>query len=202
MCQDIEEYVELANKRMYGGLFGMIGELESATSIQVDLRRKEQEIFYYDKIPGTHYCLVEDIRLIPRHILELSQSSIKEISQMANNLKPYCEEIFLNFVSSHFYPELRPLAFNFPTTVNVALDEANEYEQKNFCIRKFIDILGYLPVYYQRKEFTRTIWTNPNLSKVIELKKQQLLMAISKNTQHSLRMLPESSRISPSTAPA
>ncbi len=99
---------------------------------------------------------------------------------MASQIKPYCEDIFLNFVSAHFYPELRPLAYNFPTTTNIAVDEANEYEQKNFCIRKFVNILGYVPVYYQRKEFSGEIWVNPNLPKVIELKKQQVLMAISK----------------------
>ena len=46
------------------------------------------------------------------------------------------------------------------------------------CVRSFIDILGYLPLYYQRKNWNGTIWKNPNLGKVIELKKQQLIMAI------------------------
>lgn len=72
------------------GLFGLIGEKESLNSIQVDLRRKEEEIFYYDKLEGNHFCLVEDIRVIPRHILEVSQSTIKEVTMMANKMKPYC----------------------------------------------------------------------------------------------------------------
>lgn len=33
-------------------------------------------------------------------------------------------------------------------------------------------------MYYQRKNFTEKIWVNPNLDKVIELKRQQLIMAI------------------------
>ncbi len=103
---------------------------------------------------------------------------------MAKDLKPHCEEIFLNFVSSHFYPELLPYAIKFPTTVHIDLDEQTEYEIKNGCIRKFIDILGYVPVYYQRREFTGHLWTNPNLQKIIELKKQQLTFAISQKADH------------------
>lgn len=76
----------IAKGKTISGLFGVIGEKESLNSIQVDLRRKENELFYYDKLEGNHFCLVEDIRLIPRHILELSQSNIKEVVMMANSI--------------------------------------------------------------------------------------------------------------------
>ena len=53
-----------------------------------------------------------------------------------------------------------------------------EFEQKCTCLRKMIKILGYVPVYHQRKGFNKTVWVNPNLGKVIELKKMQLIMKI------------------------
>jgi hypothetical protein len=75
-CQDLQEYLALANLRAVSGLLGLVGEVESSTTIQTDLTRKEPEIFYYDKIEGNHYSLVEDIRLLPRHFLELLHSPI------------------------------------------------------------------------------------------------------------------------------
>jgi hypothetical protein len=122
-CQQMKDAMALAKGKTISGLFGVIGEKESLTSIQVDLRRKENELFYYDKLEGNHFCLVEDIRLIPRHILELSQSNIKEVAMMANSIQPHCEDIFLNFVSAHFYPELRPTGASFQSSINVESDE-------------------------------------------------------------------------------
>lgn len=76
-------------------------------------------------------------------------------------------------------------------------DEFVEYDAKNVCIRKFIDILGYLPVYYQRKEFEKQVWVNPNLPKVIELKRQQLMMVLATSVQTSPRGLAEPGSVSP-----
>jgi len=45
-------------------------------------------------------------------------------------------------------------------------------------MRKLINFLGYVPVYNQRRGFTKEVWKNPNTEKVIELKKQQLLMQL------------------------
>lgn len=42
------------------------------------------------------------------------------------------------------------------------------------CIRNFIDVLGYLPLFYQRKVFNREIWRNPNFEEVVELKRVAL----------------------------
>lgn len=42
------------------------------------------------------------------------------------------------------------------------------------CIRNFIEVLGYLPLYYQRKVFNREIWKNPNFEEVVELKRVAL----------------------------
>ena len=81
---------------------------------------------------------------------------------------------------AHFYPELFPLAFSFPMSTNVALEEMEEFEQKCVCSRKMMITLGYVPVFNQRRDFNKTIWVNPNLGKVIELKKQQLIMEINK----------------------
>ena len=48
-------------------------------------------------------------------------------------------------------------------------------------MRKMINVLGYVPVYNQRRKFEKTVWKNPNTGKVVELKKQQLIMEINKN---------------------
>jgi hypothetical protein len=95
---------------------------------------------------------------------------------------PFCEEIALNFLAAHFYPELLPLAFNFPTSSHIDLDEMEEFDQKCACVRKLIGVLGYVPVFNQRRGFAKTPWANPNLPKVIELKKQQLLIEIRKGS--------------------
>lgn len=34
-----------------------------------------------------------------------------------------------------------------------------------------MDALSYCPLYYIRKGFNKTIWQNPNLAKVIEMKR-------------------------------
>ena len=47
-------------------------------------------------------------------------------------------------------------------------------------MRKLINILGYVPVFNQRRNFNKEVWRNPNMEKVVELKKQQLLMELEK----------------------
>ena len=50
-------------------------------------------------------------------------------------------------------------------------------------MRKMINILGYVPVYNQRRKFENKVWKNPNTGKIVELKKQQLIMEINKNNK-------------------
>jgi hypothetical protein len=50
--------------------------------------------------------------------------------------------------------------------------------KKTLCVQNFISTLGYLPTFYQRKGFNKTVWTNPNIRMVISLKKGQLNMKI------------------------
>ena len=50
-------------------------------------------------------------------------------------------------------------------------------------MRKMINVLGYVPVYNQRRKFEKTVWKNPNTGKVVELKKQQLIMEINKKNK-------------------
>ena len=92
MCQDLEEYVALANVRAVSGIFAPIGETESSTTVQADLTRTpEDQIFYWDKVEGDHYSMVEDIRLIPRHLIELGDLPIPEVQQMKGVLNHWIE---------------------------------------------------------------------------------------------------------------
>lgn len=86
-----------------------------------------------------------------------------------------CEEIFINFVSAHFYPELRPSIQIFNSPFKSRINNQETDKKKSKCLRSYIDILGYLPLFYNRKEFTKTLWVNPNLSKIVQLKKFQLI---------------------------
>ena len=103
-CQDLKDYIDLANVKSVSGIFGLMGEEESTATIQTDLKRVEDQIFYYDKREGDHYSLVEDIRLIPRHYLELANSGIKEVVEMRKVINYFSEDIFFNFLVAHFYP--------------------------------------------------------------------------------------------------
>lgn len=88
-------------------------------------------------------------------------------------MDPICEELMLNVVAAHFYPELRPKSMKFGNSLNIFKEEARK---KTVCVQKFISTLGYLPTFYQRKGFNKTVWTNPNIKMVISLKKGQLTM--------------------------
>jgi hypothetical protein len=107
---------------------------------------------------------------------------------MRNQTTPVCEELFLNFVVSHFYPELRPSFEVFNTSV--AKEAASDSDQrKSKCLRAYIDILGYLPLFYHRKEFAKNVWVNPNHAKIVELKKFQLIGELEKAKQGERRVL-------------
>lgn len=64
--------------------------------------------------------------------------------------------------------------------MNIAFEEQEEFDYKCVGMRKLINILGYVPVFNQRRNFNKKVWKNPNEEKVIELKKQQLIMEINK----------------------
>jgi hypothetical protein len=71
-------------------------------------------VFDYDRNNAySMFQMVENIRIISRHTIELSQSAITEVALMANELPPVCEEVFINFVASHFYPEIKSKYFSF-----------------------------------------------------------------------------------------
>jgi len=40
-------------------------------------------------------------------------------------------------------------------------------QKKSICIQHFIQILGYCPMFYQLKEWKKTIWINPNEIKIV-----------------------------------
>ena len=79
----------------------------------------------------------------------------------------------MNFVAAHFYPEMRSKIFKFKSKLT-PVDFFKTSTAKVGCIRNFIDVLGYLPLYYQRKVFNREIWKNPNFEEVVELKRVTL----------------------------
>lgn len=91
---------------------------------------------------------------------------------MANHT-PICEEIFLNFVVAHFYPELRSRLNKF-TNKLPSVEFSKTAGIKSKCVRSFIDTLGYCPLFYQKKIFNEKIWKNPNFNQVVELKKVSL----------------------------
>ncbi len=79
---------------------------------------------------------------------------------MANHT-PICQEIFLNFLQAHFYPELRSRTKEFDHKLE-PINFMRTNMAKTNCIKQFIDILGYCPLFYQKKFFNKQIWRNPN----------------------------------------
>jgi hypothetical protein len=63
-------------------------------------------------------------------------------------------------VASHFYPEIKNRCFPFAYKLPVDNSEKSMSE-KNMCVKRFISILGYCPLYYQKKLFNVTLWRNP-----------------------------------------
>ena len=49
-----------------------------------------------------------------------------------------------------------------------------EEAERTNCVKQFIDILGYSPLFYQKKIFNGKLWKNPNFDRVVELKKVAL----------------------------
>lgn len=93
---------------MTGGIAPLVGESDQTSVVTVDNSKKSFDLMFgYRTGKFSHYQIVENIRLISRHIIELAESPILEVTLMRNNLPLACEEIFLNFVAAHFYPELR-----------------------------------------------------------------------------------------------
>lgn len=86
---------------------------------------------------------------------------------------PLCEEIFLNFVAAHFYPELRSRLNKFASKLPL-VEVGKVPGLKAACVRTFIEILGYCPLFYQKKVFNGKIWKNPNFDQVVQLKKVAL----------------------------
>jgi hypothetical protein len=152
----------------------LVGEFEQTSVITVDNGQKNLERYfnYGQNLKLNHFQIVENIRLFSRHTLELAQSSIREVRLMANHT-PICQEIFLNFVLAHFYPELRSRINKFASRLP-PVDVYKTAAVKSKCIRSFIEILGYCPLFYQKKIFNGKIWKNPNFNQVVELKKVAL----------------------------
>jgi hypothetical protein len=45
--------------------------------------------------------------------VELAKSEITEVALMSKEVSPACEEIFMNFIASHFYPDIKNRYFSF-----------------------------------------------------------------------------------------
>lgn len=58
------------------GLIPLIGEIKMTSTVSVDLTTKS--IFKYERVSDQrHFALVENIRLISKHFLEIAQASLR-----------------------------------------------------------------------------------------------------------------------------
>ncbi len=72
---------------MVEGLTPLFGTVTSQVAVNI-----VKDTFTYKQDPKLqHFNLVEDIVMISRHFIELSNTNIQEVKQMVANLTPNCE---------------------------------------------------------------------------------------------------------------
>lgn len=71
---------------------------------------------------------------------------MREIVQEKNN----CDDIALNFLVSYLFPELLPISLTGPMRMKIQPSSQGllrtHYPNRNECLRKFTDIIGYNPL--------------------------------------------------------